>query len=436
VPGAAETRPTGINEHGQIVGDYVDRRGTRHAFLRDEDGAITTVDPPGAAVTLAADIDDQGRIVGTYTRADAAAHGFRRELDGTFTTIDFPDAAGSGDTYVTGINSRGQVAGAYRILTAPRVVLHGFVSGGSGFTTVDVPDAIGHTYINDIDDRGRLVGLYDHADRGYLRDARGRFSVFAAPGAATFTFPSGINKKGEIVGNYDDAAGNVHGFLRKRRGRFARVDVPGAKATSAIRINDHGQIVGIYSGTTTSFAAADARSFLLDRGKLTRIEVPGAVDTRLIGIDNHGRAVGSYIDAGGKLHGLLRDRRGEMTTIDVPDAAGTQLIDINDAGRMTGVYLDGDGAIRAFVRDQTGRMTSIDPPGGTAPPGPGIATGATPFGVDNSGTVVGSYRDSTFDIYGFVLSGGRFVELRAPGALVESFATDIDDRGGIVGMIR
>jgi hypothetical protein len=160
------------------------------------------------------------------------------------------------------------------------------------------------------------------------------------------------------------------------------------------------------------------------------------VDTRLIGIDNHGRAVGSYIDAGGKLHGLLRDRRGEMTTIDVPDAAGTQLIDINDAGRMTGVYLDGDGAIRAFVRDQTGRMTSIDPPGGTAPPGPGIATGATPFGVDNSGTVVGSYRDSTFDIYGFVLSGGRFVELRAPGALVESFATDIDDRGGIVGMIR
>jgi YD repeat-containing protein len=434
VRGATETRPAAINNRGQIVGDYVDRAGTRHAFLRDKDGTIATVDPPGAAVAVAADIDDQGRLVGSYAGADAAAHGFRRETDGAFTTIDFPDVAGNGDSYVYGINNKGQVAGAYR--KPPDSVLHGFVSDGRGFATVDVPDAIGHTNISDIDDRGRLVGDYDHADRGYLRDERGRFSIFASPGAATFTLPYGINNKGEIVGNYDDAAGNVHGFLRKRHGRFTRIDVPGAKQTSATRINDRGQIVGIYSGTTTSAAAADARAFLLDRGGLTRIAVPGAVDTRLFGIDNHGRTVGSYIDAGGTIHGLLRDRRGELTTIDVPGAAATQLININDAGRMTGVYVGADGAIRAFVRDESGAITSIDPPGGTAPPGPGIATGATPFGIDNSGTVVGSYRDSTFDIYGFVLYRGRFVELRAPGALIESFATDIDDSGRIIGMIR
>lgn len=60
-----------------------------------------------------------------------------------------------------------------------------------------------------------------------------------------------IDNLGRIVGSYvdDDADATYHGFLRDARGRFATIDLPGAKATVANRINDRGQIVGSYENT-------------------------------------------------------------------------------------------------------------------------------------------------------------------------------------------
>jgi hypothetical protein len=154
VPGASETRPLGINNRGQIAGWYLDRDGTPHGFLRDRDGGIMTIDAPGATVTAALDVDDRGRTVGVYVDAAPRFHGFLRDADGTITTIDFP---GADDTQVTGINNRGQLAGAQRKAGGG---YRGFVSDGSGFTSVDVPGAIGGDGgVNDIDDRGRIIGI-------------------------------------------------------------------------------------------------------------------------------------------------------------------------------------------------------------------------------------------------------------------------------------
>jgi hypothetical protein len=41
-----------------------------------------------------------------------------------------------------------------------------------------------------------------------------------------------------------------------------------------------------------------------------------------------------------------------------------------------------------------------------------------------------------FQIYGFKLDKGRFTAIKIPGARGESFATDIDDRGRIIGIDR
>jgi probable HAF family extracellular repeat protein len=57
-------------------------------------------------------------------------------------------------------------------------------------------------------------------------------------------------------------------------------------------------------------------------------------------------------------------------------------------------------------------------------------------GINNRGQVVGAYRDNQFEIYGFKFSDARFTAIKIPGARGESFATDIDDRGRIVGIDR
>ena len=66
VPGAVATLPSGINNHGQIVGIYFDGV-RRHGFLLSNGEFTTLTDPPGAFLeSLAFDIDDHGRIVGLY----------------------------------------------------------------------------------------------------------------------------------------------------------------------------------------------------------------------------------------------------------------------------------------------------------------------------------------------------------------------------------
>jgi uncharacterized membrane protein len=428
--GAAETRPFAINNRGEIAGEYVDPAGRAHGFVRDGDGRVASFDAPGATVTAAFDLDDDGRVVGVYVDAMAAFHGFVREPGGAIATIDFP---GADDTELFGINNRGQLTGAQRKAGEG---YRGFVARRGEFTTVDVPGARGgEAAVNDIDDRGGLVGDYELVASGYVRDERGHLTTFDAPRALTQTVPVGLNNRGQIVGTYDRPDGS-HGFMRGRRGRFTTIDFPGAKETEAARINDRGQIVGVYGVTDTGGGGFDARGFLLERGKYTPIEVPDARSTSPSGIDNRGRIAGSYVDAAGTMHGFLRDTDGAITTIDIPGTLATQLLDLNDRGETAGFYVDAAGTVRGFRRGADGTVTTIDRPGVAPSAAPGIALGPLGYGINNRSQVVGAYRDDQFQIYGFLFDDRGFTPIRPPGARGESFATDIDDRGRIIGLDR
>jgi YD repeat-containing protein len=430
LPGAVETRPFAINNRGQIAGEYLDRAGRARGFLRDRRGAVTKFDAPGATVTAAFDLDDDGRAVGIYVDASAAFHGFVREPDGAITTVDFP---GAGDTELFGINNRGQVTGAQRKAGEG---YRGFVARRGEFTAVDVPGARGgEAAVNDTDDRGRLVGDYDVVASAYLRDERGRLTTFDAPGALTQTVPIGLNNRGQIVGSYDRPDG-PHGFMRDERGRFTTIDFPGAQETEAARINDRGQIVGIYGQTDSGSGGFDPRGFLFDRGEFTAIDLPDARSTSPSGIDNAGRIAGSYVDVAGAMHGFVRDPDGAIATIDVPGAVATQIVDLNDRGETAGLYVDAEGVVRGFRRDQGGTVTTIARTGATPPASPSIALGPIAYGINNRGQVVGAYRDDQFQIYGFQFDDRGFSAIRPPGARGESYATDIDDRGRIIGLDR
>jgi probable HAF family extracellular repeat protein len=428
VPGATATRPEAINNRAQIAGAYVDGAGTLHGYFQNPDGSVTTIDPPGAGATVVTDLDDQGRAVGAYVDAkQTAISAFVREPDGRFTTISHPDAGFYG-TVPEGINNEGQIAGTY---SDANDRTHGFVLDDGVYTTVDAPDAPGNTQVLDIDDRRRLVGESGHVSYGYLADGRGGLIEIDAPAVASDTFPSGINNRGDIVGASDrGAARSYHGFLRDRRGRYRRIDVPGARGTAAARINDSGEIVGYYSDTSENpNVAGDSRGFLLDRrGRFERIDVPGATTSQALGINNLGEIGGGYVDAAGAAHGFLRGRDGELTTIDVPNAAVTIVLDINDRGQTAGIYLDADGKLHGFRRERSGAVTTIDVPG---------ASQTRVRGINNRGQVAIDTVDAQLVHHSFLLDRGRFTEIKPRGVAGNgSLATDVDDRGRVLGSIH
>ena len=96
----------GINDRGQLVGEFADADGRVHGFHLDN-GVLTTIDAPGALGTSALDMNDRGNSIG----ADSDGVRLTSFLlsNGTFTTIAAPGALQLTPAY--GINDRGQIGG-------------------------------------------------------------------------------------------------------------------------------------------------------------------------------------------------------------------------------------------------------------------------------------------------------------------------------------
>jgi probable HAF family extracellular repeat protein len=159
-PGASsQTGPLGIDEHGEIVGNYVDAGGAYHGFRRDRRGRFTTIDVPGAMATQPETINNRAQVVGSYSNTapqiqapNGKPRGFLLDR-GRFTGIDVPGAV---QTQAKGINDRKQVVGEY-LDAAGR--FHGFLWDKGRFTTVDLPGATA-TSLTDINDRGEILGAF------------------------------------------------------------------------------------------------------------------------------------------------------------------------------------------------------------------------------------------------------------------------------------
>jgi probable HAF family extracellular repeat protein len=161
VPGARITAPHDINNHGRVVGQFTDRSGIERGFVWKQ-GRFTTFDVPGAAYTVPIAINDHGHIVGIYSDADGALHGFLLR-DGVYTTVDAP---GAPSTLLFDVNNRGQNVGFSAAPTAGDLFAgaRGFVlrDGVDGpFTEIAFPGAP-RTIATGIDDRGRIVGVYEN----------------------------------------------------------------------------------------------------------------------------------------------------------------------------------------------------------------------------------------------------------------------------------
>jgi hypothetical protein len=223
--------------------------------------------------------------------------------------------------------------------------------------------------------------LLGNTGDGFLLN-RGAYTRIVAPGSASETVLYGINQRGQSVGGYVDADGSVQGFLLAK-GVFTPIQFPGAKATTPIKVNARGQIVGVSSEVTDRRPLRPPYSgFLLDKGVFATIEVPGARATAALDINNRGQIVGAYFTNSN--HGFLLER-GVCTTIDPPGATITQPNGINNRGQIVGAYADAGGTIHGFRRD--GRtFTTLD--------APGASPHTVAYEIDDRGRIVG-FRQTT-----------------------------------------
>ncbi len=138
-------------------------------------------------------------------------------------------------------------------------------------------------------------------------------------------------------------------------------------------------------------------------------------------VNDSGQIVGQYnnYDSGYELSG------GKYTPITVPfaGALATFPYGINNSGEIVGGWWDSNKNEHSFTLIG-GTYTSFDCPG---------ASGSAAFGINSAGDIVGQYNDASGTSYGFLLSGGTCTSFNFPGAVI-TVPYAINDSGNIVGL--
>ena len=172
---------------------------------------------------------------------------------------------------------------------------------------------------------------------------------------------------------------------------------------------DYKKSLGALDGIAFSATAKP----LIEKYKFKTLDYPGAVKTEVHQINENGYAVGFYVDKATVQHGFL-SHKGEFVSYDFPGAGITELDDINSSnlavgssvdylGNGTGFQLfEGVGGIINLTLEQGGESLTV--PSGKA------------VGIDDDGTVVGSYYDPlVYANLGYRLNGFSVQSLDNPG---------------------
>ncbi len=193
----------GINDAGEIVGWYIAPGNSQpQGFLMQGD-VFTTLNFPGATYTEAWGVNNAGQIVGEYSTG-VGVHAFLYQ-SGTYTDV---TVTGASYTQLRGINNFGDMVGRFASSFD-----QGLLIRNGTYIVLNAPGAMA-TNANGLNDLGRIVGYeqFPTATIGF-EYYRGSYQKIAIPGDTNFQ-ALGINNNLDIVGQYTDSQNVTHGFLR------------------------------------------------------------------------------------------------------------------------------------------------------------------------------------------------------------------------------
>jgi len=254
------------------------------------------------------------------------------------------------NTYVSGINSNGEIVADYGS-GRPHDPIHAFILstpyGRSDIRPIRFPGAA-QTDVYALNDKGVVVGQYSMTDRkrgnawhGFW-ESHGRFHSVDYPGRShrpAWNTLSDVNNEGFAVGTYETPNGTYHAFRFNIFTHQFSLPVVGALSTVAYSINNKGVVAGFFEEKRGPWFS------YITTGTLTQFAVRGAGRTEARGINDHGLVVGTYlksrhyhgftwIDKGGP-HGTF----GFFTT----PWKNIQMQGINNTGKIVGWYEDSTG---------------------------------------------------------------------------------------------
>ncbi len=267
-----------------------------------------------------------------------------------FASIDYPGA--NLGTWAYGINNLGQIVGyalgcctyfsTASVNSTPNLIglptPYGFVYQQGAFTNTPIP--VPPSSINDF---GTIVGTRGakSSSKGWV-DSGGIYTDVAVENAAA-TILSGIDDSGLMVGSWNEPMTDPpvsHGFFGfSASGPFYNLDYPGA-LTSALRgVNNLGAVVGVY---TREAGGPSYGYFYL--GGVFGSTGPG-VEINCI---NDAFAFAGSFSIAGVNHGFV-SANGQTIVVDFPGARSTVVSGINNAGTLVGTYTDVGGTPHGFV---------------------------------------------------------------------------------------
>lgn len=274
------------------------------------------------------------------------------------------------------------------------------------FTTISDPHATTGTGAVRINNAGDIVGVYGTTTALGFLDVDGTFTTILPPGAGRAK-ALGINSSGEIVGYYRNCTPATCSskypdiaFVYSK-GKYTAVKSPSTALPSIqfIGINDSGTIVGSLlqnpSADCTTTSPVCRGGFIYQGGKFTSLLPFGSAYSVATDISNSGEVVGVYYNTTAKTWEGFSYKEGKYAAINVPDSKETYVFGISPTtGEIVGVFKNSNEDFEAFVY-RNGEFTTI-----AYPDSEKYTTFV--FGVNDSGDLVGDYKNSKSVTEGFL----------------------------------
>ncbi len=239
--GAYETFGMDINDAGTVVGWFRDSCDPllRRGFVYDGVSYTAVNCIPGNSLLWG--VNDTGLAVGSDL--SGLNGGFVYDIAGMSCTpikVSDPDPNIQNTTQPFDINNAGVIVGRFGFYPSKR----GFIYDGSTYAYLDVPGAL-QTYPSGINDLGMVAGYYEDGTTtkryGFVFDGT-TYTTIDIPGADLVSAYR-INNSGQVFGYYEDAAGVPYGFMMDGA-TIATFDITGARDCFSWGANNTGLVAG------------------------------------------------------------------------------------------------------------------------------------------------------------------------------------------------
>jgi probable HAF family extracellular repeat protein len=273
IAGEADTRATGINAAGQVVGYEFDPDDVFRAYIW-KNGVFTHLGSLAGGDTKAFDINDFGQVVGSSRNAAGKMRAFRWR-NGSMAGL---GTLGGGESVAFGINNDGHVVGQSQLRGNTR--RHAFLLKNGVMSDLGTLGGANSAAL-DINQAGRVVGWSETASgvRHPFLWRNGVMKDLMQPSSTGTGTAYAINAMGVVVGERNNRA------FRWESGVFGGLGLPTREASVATAIRG-GYIVGGVHG----------RAFVRVGGEVTLLPMlSNGVASLAYGVNGAGVVVGQTI---------------------------------------------------------------------------------------------------------------------------------------------